>query len=210
MRYLFLALPLMLSAPAVAQLGAYHGGVLLSRNYANGYFETSLGQAIVLTRRENLVGGTGTFVDYGVEQQCSGTAACYGQILHLQGDVQMPGGLAGDMVRVDNSGATGPAIGRKTAVRGNDGWGSWGHAINLSRAHAGVFINSDNYQFEGRARDRTAFGVLVLDVDVTTAVVRWNQAGGGGWFFQMLTPDGRVYGMDGNGVLHVRKIIAEE
>jgi hypothetical protein len=133
---------------------------------------------------------------------------CYGNVTALYGNVRAPGGLSADSVRVNNIG-DGYAIPRKTALRGNDAYGSWGHQINLNRAHAGIAIGGDG---AGDGTDRTMIGVWINEsVLVTDSAIRWNATGraGEGWFLRMLLPDGRQYGIDGNGVLHVKGVVIE-
>ncbi len=211
MLWVVVAALVLAAAPALAQttpstyrLRPYHGGVVLADKLWRGTIQTQAGKQHEILRREHTVSGDGYFVTDHVEQECAGTMRCYGTITAVSGNVRAPGGISADSVRVSNAG-DGYAIPRKTALRGNDRYGSWGHQINLNRAHAGIAIGGDG---AGDGTDRTMLGIWISEhLLVTDSVIRWNATGraGEGWFLKMLLPDGTAYGIDGQGVLHVKE-----
>jgi hypothetical protein len=212
MLWVVVAALVLAAAPALAQttpstyrLRPYHGGVVLADKLWRGTIQTQAGKQHEILRREHTVTGDGYFVVDHVEQECNGSLRCYGSITAIHGNVAAPGGVSADSVRVRNAG-DGYTIARKTAVRGNDRYGSWGHQINVNRAHAAIAIAGDG---AGDGTDRTMLGVWVSEhVLVTDSAYRWNARGepGEGWFLKMLLPDGRVYGIDNQGILHIKEV----
>jgi hypothetical protein len=193
--------------PHAPALTSYYGGVVLSAQFWRRTASAAPGQQVELSRHELTVTVPegATAAGHHLEMRCEGAGRCYGEILAVAAYLDAPGGAAGDMVRVSNTG-DGYAIARKTAIRGNDRYGSWAHQINLNRAHAGIAIGGDGAD---DGTDRTAMGVWISEhLEVTDAAIRYNQRPGAtGWAIKMLASDGRIYGLDNNGMLHVRGIV---
>jgi hypothetical protein len=112
------------------------------------------------------------------------------------------GGVTGDYMRVHGVGP-GPAIARKTAVRGHaDQWAVWAHQINLGPgAKAGIWFHGEE--------NAVVPNVMVIGdtLGVSNAVIQWNaQSAADGMFFRIFK-DGRITAeLTADGVLRVRKV----
>lgn len=122
----------------------------------------------------------------------STSAYCYDNINLMMG--YGSGLINADYQRVENYG-TGPAITRKTAVRGYAGqWAVWAEQINLGPgSKAALWISGDNPELSGlRAHSTEEVMVINSNLDVTNAVIQWNATSYSSGVFLRVFRDGKL------------------
>jgi hypothetical protein len=134
------------------------------------------------------------------------TASWYGRVTNIANSG--PGGVVGQTTRLHCDNASGGyCIGMKVAVRGKvpDAWGvwwaQWGVGPGMSFGH---YVGCD--QYGPCPQPLPYYTVIMEDVNVTQAVLRWNRsAGSTGDLIQILSPDGRgiIFRIDGEGRVHL-------
>lgn len=144
-------------------------------------------------------GGSASYRERDVVMETYGPAYAYDRVTLMINEGL--GGATADYVRVHGIG-TGPAIARKTAVRGDAAqWGVWGHQYALGPGtKAGIWM-------QGEDNATIPNAIVVTGVKVSGAVIQWNAEPDGDGVLWRVHHNGRVTSeLTADGVLRVRRV----